>query len=252
MLLRKNYYCYELLFGGFAIVWDQPLKYHSYQVERYHRYLMPSKKVLAAFTGLLIGPQVLGITQLPVLAGAVPAPQPDQFYQKPLPKTQLSQTYQKPLPPVGQPGVFGLTDGTPVKLKTKEDLSSKTAKTNDPIELEVAEAVKVGNIVVIPEGAVAKGVVIEAKRGKMLGRKGKLSIAVNEVTLATGERVALRASKASGGGLSAGVIAASVILTPIFLLLGGSNVTYKAGTEVEAFINGNYALEPAKFRATTR
>lgn len=235
------------------------------QVQRYHPHLMPSRKVLAlTVTGLLISPQTLGIAQPPGFAGDIPAAQPNQSNQKPLPEVQPCQTYQQPLPPVGQPGVFGLRDGTLVKLKMKEKLSSRSAETNDLIELEVAEAVKVGDVVVIPEGAVAKGVVTEVKRGKMLGRRGKLGIAVSEVTMATGERVALRASKTSGGGMSAGGIAANIILTPLFFLLGGnnvlleggkallggSNVTYKAGTEVEAFINGNYALDLAKFTVT--
>ena len=64
--------------------------------------------------------------------------------------------------------------------------------------------------------------------------------------------------------MSAGSIAANVILTPLSFFFGGSNilvegskalfrgsnVTYKAGTEVEAFINGNYALDSAKFTTT--
>lgn len=209
------------------------------------------KPLAVALTALLLGSQFLGASR-PAVAHDGLVAQASQSYQKPLPpQPTVEQTYQKPLPPISQPAdVFGLEDGTPVQLKTSKTLSSKSADENDPVEFEVTEAISIGNVVVIPKGAIAKGIVTEAKRGKMLGRKGKLSIAVQEVTLANGERVALRADKSSGGGLSAGVIAATVVLSPLFLLMGGSNVTYKAGTEVTAYVDGNYALDPTKFKAT--
>ena len=199
-----------------------------------------NKVFVVALTSLLVSPNVLAMAQIPVMAASEQT-------------TQVAQTYQKPLPPVGKPAAsFSLTDGTPLKLKLKESISSKTAQENDGLEFEVAEDVKIQNIIVIAKGAPATGIVTEATKGKMLGRKGKLSIAVKEVTLTSGERIPIRAQKSAGGGLSAGVIAATVVLTPIFLLMGGSNVTYKAGTELTAFIDGNYVLEPAKFSATSR
>ncbi len=205
------------------------------------------KVLTVVLAGLLISPELM-FAQSSANAQANPT------YQKPLPpQPQVEQTFQKPLPPAGQPAaVFGLEDGMPLKLKTTETISSKSAKENDPIEFEVSEAIQIGDKVVIPKGSIATGIVTEVKRGKVLGRKGKLSIAVKQVTLASGERVPLRAEKSSGGGLSAGVIAATVILTPLFLLIGGKNITYKAGTEVLAYVDGNYVLDPAKFGAPSK
>jgi hypothetical protein len=171
---------------------------------------------------------------------------------------QLSQNVQKPLPPESssatkkpmQPMEFGLIDGTPVKLKFKQAVSSKTANQNDPVEFEVVETVKVGGKVVIAKGATAKGVVAEVQRSGMLGRKGKLEVAVKEVELVSGERVSLRASKEAGGGNSGGIIAVAVLVSPLALLFKGKNVTYEAGTEIQAFVDGNFELEQAKFSPT--
>lgn len=188
-----------------------------------------SKLLVFTLIGSLLSP-LTRITQMTAIAAETQPAAP-------------SKTYQKPLPAITSPtSSFALEDGTPVKLKLKETLSSKTAQENDSVAFTVAEDVKVKNTVVIPQGATAKGIVVEAQKGKMLGRKGKLTIAVKEVTLANGERVALRANQSKGGGLSAGTIAASVILTPLFLLMGGRNVTYEAGTELTAYIDGSYDL----------
>lgn len=188
------------------------------------------KLLVFVLTGSLLSP-LSRVAQMAAIAAET----------QPVPASHL---YQQPSPMIAPPiGVLILEDGTPVKLKLQETLSSKTAKANDVIAFVVMEDVKLKNTVVITRGATAKGVVIAAKRGKMLGRKGKLTIAVKDVTLAKGAQVPLRATQSKGGGLSAGTIAASVILTPLFLLMGGRNVTYEAGTELTAFIDGNFALD---------
>ncbi|EKQ71007.1 hypothetical protein OsccyDRAFT_1319 [Leptolyngbyaceae cyanobacterium JSC-12] len=198
--------------------------------------------LIAATASLIASVDAFAIATLPVSAQtAVPI--------------LLSQAVQSPLPPDSTGTVktptpvlkFGLADGTPIKLKFKQTVSSRDAKTNDIVEFEVVEPVRVGNKVVIAQGAAAKGIVVEAQRSGMLGRRGKLDIAVQEVTLVSGERITLRASEKSGGGTSGGVIAAAVLLSPVALLFKGKNVTYDAGTEITAFVNGNFELNPAKF-----
>lgn len=168
--------------------------------------------------------------------------------------TLLAQATQQPLPPASQsvrtPETqlgFGLADGTPVKLKLKQTLSSSTSHSNDPIEFEVADDVRVGNTVVIARGATARGMVVEARPSGMLGRKGKLEIAVKEVDLTSGERVLLRANQATGGGHAGGLLAAAAIVNPLFLLFKGKTVTYKAGTEMNAFVDGNFQLNRNRF-----
>ncbi len=202
-------------------------------------------KSVGGFLGLLLG--LLSSTESLMIASLSQAP----VY------AQTGSSLQKPLPPVSSPSYktplsnpasgFILTDNTPIKLKFKETISSKTAEENRPIEFEVAEDIVVKGVIVIAKGATAKGIIAEVKRAKMLGRKGKISIVLKEVPLVSGERVSLRASQTQGGGLSAGTIALSAVITPIFLLMGGKEAKYTAGTEFTAFVDGDYALDPSKF-----
>jgi hypothetical protein len=54
-------------------------------------------------------------------------------------------------------------EDTPVRLRLSQNLSSGTAKVNDKVDFEVIEEIKVGDIVVIPQGGTAIGTVTEAK-----------------------------------------------------------------------------------------
>ncbi len=197
------------------------------------------KKALIALTATLISVEFLAVTQIPVYAQS---------------RIEVAQTTQQPLPaattdtkkPIA-PMAFGLPDGTVVKLKFKQTISSKTAQTNDAVEFEVSEDIKIGNTVVIAKGATARGIVTEAKKSGMLGRKGKLNILVKDVDLVSGERITLRADQKAGGGNSAGIIAAAVLLSPFVLFAKGKNITYEAGTEVTSYVEGNFELQPSKF-----
>jgi hypothetical protein len=184
--------------------------------------------------GLLISPILLIVSS--VRAQSSP--------RAPLPPSPTSQ-YKTPLsnPLAG----FILTDNTPVKLKFKETITSKTTQENQPIEFEVADDVVVQGVTVIARGTSAKGIISEVKKARMLGRKGKISIVLKEVPLVSGERVSLRSNQTQGGGLSAGTIALSAIITPFFLFMGGKEAKYPAGTEFSAFVDGDYSLNRSKF-----
>jgi hypothetical protein len=201
-----------------------------------------SRKVtLIALLSLWVSP---GIVVLNPSIGQAQSSSSTGGYQVPLPPESTPQL-KTPLP--NSQGKFVLTTGTPLKLKFKETITSKTAQENTNIEFEVSEPVQVNGITVIARGATAKGIIAEVKKARMLGRKGKINIILKEVQLVTGERVAVRASQNKGGGLSAGTIALSAIITPIFLLMGGKEAKYPAGTEFTAFVDGDYALDPSKF-----
>jgi hypothetical protein len=173
------------------------------------------------------------------------------------PRTLISQA-QKPLPPESNVRVqsgglkFGLEDGVTVPLKFVEELSSKTAENDQPVKFEVSEDVWLKDRLIIPKGSVAKGIVKSVKRAGMLGRKGKLEISLKQVTLITGERIAIRATKEQGGGVGGGVIALAAIINPLFLLMSGKNVTYAPGTEFVAYVDGDCELDPSKFTVTAK
>lgn len=142
---------------------------------------------------------------------------------------------------------FILEDGEIVRLRFREDISSKTAQPDQPVYLQVAEDVFLDGRLIIQEGAPAKGVVREVQKSGMLGKKGKLDIQVRQVTLVTGEKIKLRAARENGGSVSGGVIAAAAIVNPLFLLIKGKNVTYQAGAEFDAYVAEDYELDPNAF-----
>ena len=150
-----------------------------------------------------------------------------------------------------------LDDGTPVSLRISQTVSSADAHVNDREEFEVVEEVRVADTLIIPKGGIAWGTVTEAQHKRRLGRGGKLEIVMNSVRLADGETAPLRATKeALGGGhqgvMTAGIIATGLIFWPVapaFLFIHGKDITIAKGTEVPTFINGNFALDMAKFRA---
>jgi len=152
-------------------------------------------------------------------------------------------------------GRFYLADGTPVKLRLMETVSSATAQVNQNINFETLEAIKLDGVTVIPKGATAIGTVTAAQPKRRLGRGGKLDITIDYVRLADGEKAALRAVKdLKGGGhtgaMTAGIVATSLIVwpaAPFFLFMHGKNITIPEGTEITAFVNGDTDLNPQSF-----
>jgi hypothetical protein len=167
---------------------------------------------------------------------------------------------QQPTPtPLKQPLAFGLEDATPIKLRITRNLSSADAKTGDRVDFEVLEDVKVKDEIVVPRGGIAWGTVTEAQAKRRMARGGKLNVNIDDVRLADGERVPLRAVKEMKGGGHTGAMTGAMIGTaivffpaaPLFLFMHGKDITIPKGTEITAYINGDIPLEPKKFLAQT-
>ncbi len=161
----------------------------------------------------------------------------------------------EPVQPSKEPLVFGLQDGTPVKLRTSRNMSSADDKTGSTVDFEVLEDVKIGDTIIIPRGGIALGTVTRGKPKGRLGRGGKLDINIDSVRLINGEKVALRAVKGTKGRDNTGSMTTGIVITsvlffpaaPLFLFMKGRDITIPKGTEVTAYINGDIALEQSKF-----
>ena len=153
------------------------------------------------------------------------------------------------------PLAFGLTEDTPVKLKLARTMSSADAKTNDKVDFEVLEDVKVGELVVIKQGAMAMATVTEAHPKRRMARGGKLDINIDYVQLVDGEKAPLRAVKGGSGGGHTGAMTGAMVATgilffpaaPFFLFMHGKDITIPKGTEITAYVAGDTPLDPAKF-----
>jgi hypothetical protein len=72
-----------------------------------------------------------------------------------------------------------LKEGTEVRLKLRDKLTSKTAIEGDLVELILDQDLKVGNITVAKAGSVAVGTISHADKAGMVGRPGGLGVRWN-------------------------------------------------------------------------
>jgi hypothetical protein len=150
---------------------------------------------------------------------------------------------------------FVLEADTPVKLVLGETISSADERVDNLVNFEVVEDVMVSNVVVIPRGSNAWATVTVAEPKKRMGRGGKLDINIDNVRLADGEKVLLRAVKGGKGGGHQGAMVGAMVATslvvwpaaPFFLFMHGKDISIPKGTQITAFIKGDAVLDPAKF-----
>jgi len=148
-----------------------------------------------------------------------------------------------------------LLDGTAVKLRLAENLTSATAKTGDQVPFEVTEEVDVDGVPVIAKGGQALATVTDASPKKSMGRGGKLDVNVDSVRMIDGEKAQLRAVQDNKGGGHVGAMTGAMVATsivffpaaPLFLFVHGKDIVIPQGTEVTAFVQGDMKLDMAKF-----
>jgi hypothetical protein len=174
--------------------------------------------------------------------------------QEPIPAPSSSTPTPVQAAPVGPPSAHTLLDGTPVKLRLSQSISSADARVGQEVPFEVVEDVKVEEIIVLPKGASAIANVTEAEHKKSMGRAGKLNIAITYARLTDNEKVALRAVKEANGGhvgaMTGAIVATSIVFfpaAPLFLFIHGKDITIPQGTEITAFVDGDMHLDMARF-----
>lgn len=143
-------------------------------------------------------------------------------------------------------GKIVLKEGSEVKLKFADDLSSKTATEGDPVNLILDEDIKVGDVVVAKAGSKAVGTVTNAKKAGMMGRAGELNMRLEHLKVGD-DRVKLRGTKGKEGqGKEGTAVALTVLFGPIGLIKHGKNVEVKAGTPLTAYVDNDVPLTPIK------
>src|SRR5207248_1815632 len=90
-----------------------------------------------------------------------------------------------------------------------------------------------------------------------MGRGGKLKVNIDHLRLVDGQKVPLRAVKENQGGGHVGAMTGAIVATsivffpaaPLFLFMHGKDITIPKGTEVAAYVNGDFTVDQAKFQA---
>ncbi len=157
--------------------------------------------------------------------------------------------------PSAAPSPNTLLDGTPVKLRLAQTISSADAKTGQQVSFEVVEDIKLQGLIVIPKGSAALATVTEADHKKSMGRGGKLNLNIDSVRLADGEKATLRAVEGGKGGGHTGAMTGAIVATsilffpaaPLFLFIHGKDITLAKGLETTAFVDGDMTVNLAAF-----
>lgn len=144
-----------------------------------------------------------------------------------------------------------IPDGTKLRVRLEQTISSGTADQGQAVDLSVTEAVKVGDEVVIAEGARVTGAIIKAQEKRRMGRAGKLDFSIDRVRAADGEWVPLRytVNKNNGGShaVATGVLTAGAAVlfwpaAPAFLLIKGKDVNVNKGVIFETFTDRDHVM----------
>ena len=144
------------------------------------------------------------------------------------------------------PAKLVLKEGSDVKLKFAQSLSSKTAQEGDPVNLVLDEDLKVGDVTVAKAGAKAVGTITNSKKAGMMGKAGELNMRLEYVIVAD-SRVKLRGSKGrEGEGKEGTAVALTVLFGPIGLIKHGKNVEIKEGTPILAYIDQDFTVPTPK------
>jgi len=175
--------------------------------------------------------------------------------QSPGPAKLASDSQPVTATPASPPQPHTLLDGTPVRLRLSQTMSSADAKVGQEVPFEVVEEVKVDDVVVLPKGATAIGTVTDCNAKKSMGRAGKLNMSISYARLADQEKVALRATQDNKGGGHVGAMTGAIVATsivffpaaPLFLFVHGKDITIPQGTEITAFVEGDMHLDMARF-----
>lgn len=139
-----------------------------------------------------------------------------------------------------QPAGNVLRTGTPVSLRLIEGLTTKekAAHLNDRVRMEVAEAVAVNGVVVIPAGSPAVGELTEVRNKGMWGKSGRLVGRVLTVN-ANGRTIRLSGTFDSkgGSGTGAAVATSAIVFAPAGFFMTGKSAELPAGAIVRGFVD---------------
>jgi LssY C-terminus len=148
------------------------------------------------------------------------------------------------------PARLSIPDGTPIHLQLAENVSSAHARIGDRLNFVVVKDVSLGGFTAIPAGTMATGSVTRVKGRRLLGIGGNVSLKLDSLELANGDRLRLRARLDVKGRSRTKLMAAAMIATglvflpaaPVFLLIRGHESTVVRSTEITAQIDGDTSV----------
>lgn len=144
-----------------------------------------------------------------------------------------------------------LAEGTEIKLKFAQNLSTKSAVVGDKVEFVVAENVMLGDKVAVPAGTRVLGVVTAGKESeKKRNDADKLAVRVEYLKVG-GVKVKLRSEKTDPqkAKVDKGKVVAATILfgvSGLIIALSSKRLVIPEGTPVTAFVAEDAWLAPVQ------
>jgi len=137
-----------------------------------------------------------------------------------------------------------IPDGTKVRVRLEQNLSSDTAELGQTVDFQVTQEVRVGDAVVVANGARATGSIVKVEPRRRLGRSGELDFSIERVQLVDGNWLNVRytpqKNHGKGNGATTGILTAGIAVVfwpaaPLGLLIKGHDATIIKGRTYEVF-----------------
>lgn len=130
-----------------------------------------------------------------------------------------------------------VTEGTEVRLRMLDKLSSANATEGQRFNLELEDDLQVDGKTVVPRGAKAVGTVMSAKKKGFMGKGGELNVMLDYL-LFNDQRIRLRSVGTREGNDKVGTaVTLTVLFGPLGLLKRGHDVDMNPGTVITAFVD---------------
>lgn len=120
-----------------------------------------------------------------------------------------------------------------------KEIQAANTHIGESVDFRVTRDVKVGDVVAIPTGAIAKGTVFEAKRSTVFGTKGRLGIKLRYVILPSGDIVNFSSSEVYIQGKNRTPLSVVIFLFTCLPFPCGSKAVMPLGYECDATIGEN-------------
>jgi hypothetical protein len=197
---------------------------------------VPKAPVRTTLPAPVIPPPAVESKKVPVAAPApapapAPVPAPPRDVAPPVPPAPAAPDYPRYAP-------LTLAVGTPVQLRLRENLSSKDAAVDDTILFEVVADVRVGDQTVIAAGAQAWGKITDAQSSGLLGRSGRLDVAIETVEMVNGQKVSVQGNRDANGP-----VPESWVATQWSRLMNGKDATIPKGSRITAYIQDDVTVQ---------
>ena len=149
-------------------------------------------------------------------------------------------------PVAAEPTILRAGASVPLKFMEAITTKGKTLRVGQRIQLEVAENVMLGNLVVIPVGTPAVGEITDMRNKGMWGKSGKINARALYARV-NGRQIRLTGQiddKGVAGGIGAAAVSGIVFL-PAGFFMTGTSAKIPAGAAMSAFLDEDIQVDVA-------